>query len=109
MANTFKNYAATGVGTSASTILTGPSATQTTVIGITVANILTSGPITVDVYATIGGTDYYIVKNAVIPVGGSLVPVGGDQKLVLEATDALKVVSDTASSADVIASVLEIT
>jgi len=70
---------------------------------------LTSGPITVDVYATIGGTDYYIVKNAVIPVGGSLVPVGGDQKLVLEATDVLKVVSDTASSADVIASVLEIT
>ena len=56
MANTFKNYAATGVGTSASTILTGPGSTQTTVIGITVANILTSGPITVDVYATIGGT-----------------------------------------------------
>ena len=109
MANTFKNYAATAVGTSASTIITGPSSTQTTVIGITISNILTSGPITVDVYCTIGGTDYYVVKNATVPVGGALVPVGGDQKLVLEATDALKVVSDTASSADVIASVLEIT
>jgi len=68
MANTFKNYAATAVGTSATTIVTGPSATQTTVIGITVSNILTSGPITVDVYCTIGGTDYYVVKNATVPV-----------------------------------------
>ena len=74
MANTFKNYAATAVGTSATTIVTGPSATQTTVIGITVSNILTSGPITVDVYCTIGGTDYYVVKNATVPVGGALVP-----------------------------------
>ena len=108
MANTFKNYVATGVGTSASTILTGGGSTQTTVIGITVANT-TGSTITVDVYITVSATDYYVVKGATVPSGGSLVPVGGDQKLVLEAGDALKVVSDTASSADVIASVLEIT
>jgi hypothetical protein len=36
-----------------------------------------------------------------------LVPVGGDQKVVLETTDIIKVTSDTASSADVIVSVLE--
>jgi hypothetical protein len=34
--------------------------------------------------------------------------VGGDQKLVLEAADALKIVSNTASSLDVVCSVLEI-
>jgi len=51
----------------------------------------------------------YIVKGAVVPVGGALVPVGGDQKVVLETGDALKVVSSDATSADVIASVLEIT
>lgn len=106
MANTFKNYAAADVGTSASTILT--ATTQTTVIGMTVANLTTS-PITVSVYVTISATDYYVVKDAVVPAGGSLVPIGGDQKLVLETGDALKVISDTATSADVIASVLEIT
>jgi hypothetical protein len=36
------------------------------------------------------------------------VPIGGDQKVVLEAADILKVASDTASSADVLLSVLEI-
>ena len=44
-----------------------------------------------------------------IPSGGALVPIGGDQKLVLESGDALKVLSSASSSADVIASVLEIT
>ncbi len=106
MANTFKNYVAADVGTSASTIITASAAT--TVIGMTVANLTTS-PITVSVYVTISATDYYVVKDAVVPAGGSLVPIGGDQKLVLETGDALKVISDTATSADVIASVLEIT
>jgi hypothetical protein len=44
-----------------------------------------------------------------VPVGGSLVIVGGDQKVVLEAADALKVVTSAASSADVVISYLEIT
>jgi hypothetical protein len=37
------------------------------------------------------------------------VPIGGDQKLVLEAGDRLQVQMDGGSSADVIVSVLEIT
>jgi hypothetical protein len=36
------------------------------------------------------------------------VVVGGDQKVVLEAADVLKVLTSAASSADVVASVLEI-
>jgi hypothetical protein len=50
-----------------------------------------------------------MIKNATIAPGGALVPIGGDQKLVLEANDVLYVVSDTAVSADAITSVLEIT
>ena len=107
MANTFKNYTSKDVGTSAATIYTCPSATQTTIIGLTVGNT-TSSPITCDVYMTSSAVDYYLVKGAVVPVGGSLVPIGGDQKLCLEPTDALKVVSSAESSADVIASLLEI-
>jgi len=107
MANTFKNYTSKSVGTSAATIYTCPSATQTTIIGMSVGNT-TSSPITCDVYITSSGVDYYIVKNTVIGVGGAFIPVGGDQKLCLEAADVLKVVSSAASSADVIASLLEI-
>jgi hypothetical protein len=47
-----------------------------------------------------------MVKEATIAVGGALVPIGGDQKLVLEATDAIKV--SATANADVILSVLEI-
>lgn len=107
MANTFKNYLSKDVGTSAATVYTCPSATQTTVIGLSAANT-TNGVITCNAYITSGGVDYYLIKNATIPVGSSLVIVGGDQKVVMEAADVLKVVTNTAASADVVCSVLEI-
>lgn len=108
MANTFKNYLSKNIGTSAATIYTCPAATQTTLIGLSIANTSAS-PITTDVYITSGGTDYYLIKSGVVPVGGSLVIVGGDQKVVLEAADVLKALTSAASSADGIASLLEIT
>jgi hypothetical protein len=107
MPNTFKNFHSKNVGTSATTVYTGPSATQSTVIGMTVANV-SNANINVDVYLTVGGVDYFLVKGALVPVGGALVPIGGDQKVVVEATDAVKVVSTAATSADVNLSVLEI-
>lgn len=107
MPNTFKNSFSKSVGTSAATVYTCPSATQTTVIGLSIANT-TTGTISADAYITSGGTDYYLVKSATVPVGGSLVVVGGDQKTVLEAGDILKVVTSAASSADVVCSILEI-
>ena len=101
MANTFKSYQSTSVTTEA-TVLTGPASTQTTVIGLSIANTGASAA-AVDVKLNTA----YIVKAAPIPVGGSLVVVGGDQKVVVEATDTLKVTSDI--TVDVITSVLEIT
>lgn len=107
MPNTFKNFHSKNVGTSAATVYTCPASTQTTIIGMSVANT-TASPITADVYLTISAVDYYLIKSGVVPVGGALVVVGGDQKVVLEATDALKVVTSAATSADAVASVLEI-
>jgi hypothetical protein len=101
MANTFKSYQSTGV-TSETTVFTGPSSTQTTVIGLSVA-ATASSLATVSVKLNTA----YIVKNAPVPVGGSLVVVGGDQKLVVEATDTIKVTSD--ETVDVCISTLEIT
>jgi hypothetical protein len=108
MANTFTSYVNKDVGTSAATVVTVASATQTTVIGMTAANT-TSSSVTVDVYITRSAVNYYIIKGATVPAGGSLVIVGGDQKVVLIASDALKIVSSTATSVDAVTSVLEIT
>ena len=108
MANTFTSYVNKDVGTSAATVVTVAGGTQTTVIGMTCANTTAAG-VTVDVYVTRSAVDYYIVKDAAIPPGGTLVPVGGDQKVVLIASDVLKVISSAATSVDAVTSVLEIT
>tara|TARA_R110000803_G_scaffold122577_1_gene190580 strand:- start:273 stop:602 length:330 start_codon:yes stop_codon:yes gene_type:complete len=109
MANSFKLKTDTAIGTSAATIYTCPSSTQTTIIGLTVANIA-AAQILVDVQLTNNdGDNVYLVKDAPVPVGSSLVAVGGEQKVVLEAADTITVTSDTASSADVAMSILEIT
>jgi len=114
MANAFLSETDTGIGTSPATVFTCPSSTQTTIIGLSVANVETS-QITVDVQLdasgrTSGAEDsVYLVKAAPIPVGGALVVIGGDQKVVMEPGDAIKVTSDTAASADVVLSHLDIT
>jgi len=109
MANAFKLVTDTGVGTSAATVHTGAASTETTVIGLSVANIHTS-QIEVDVQLENNdGDNIYLIKAAPVPVGSSLVVVGGDQKVVMNASDVLKVTSNVASSADVALSILEIT
>jgi hypothetical protein len=96
------------VGTSAATVVTVGASTQTTIIGLSFANTTTS-PITASAYITRSGVDYYLIENATVPVGSTLVVVGGDQKTVLITSDALKVITSAAASADVITSVLNIT
>jgi len=100
MANTFKNYTSSGVGTSATTVYTVAASTTSVMIGCNIANV-TSSQIKVDVQAA--GT--YIVKDAPIPAGSALSVLDG--KIILETTNTVVVTSDTASSADVILSVLE--
>ena len=109
MANSFKLVTDTGVGTSAATIHTGASSTETTIIGMSVANIHTA-QITIDVQLENNdGDNIYLIKAAPVPVGSSIIVVGGDQKVVMNASDVLKVTSSVASSADVALSILEIT
>ena len=109
MANTFKNRTLRAVGTSPVDVgAVVAASTQTTLIGMTIANI-TSGVISVTVTLNDGTNTTNIVKDAPIPTGGSLIPVGGDQKIVMMTGDKIIITSNTASSADVIMSFLEIT
>ena len=114
MANSFKNRTLRGVGTTPTPLGAAVSAnTETTLIGMTIANT-TSGVINVTVTLTdnAGSPGPYttnLVKDAPVPTCGSLVVLGVDQKVCLITGDIIKVKSNTASSADVIMSFLEIT
>ena len=105
MANTFRNALARNVGTTAVTVYTAPSTKNSICIELDVCNTTNRG-VTVDAYITSSSNNYYIVKGAPVPVGGSLQIIAG-QKIVLTNLDALKVVSSTASSLDVVARILE--
>jgi hypothetical protein len=98
------SYVAKNVGTSASTLTTVASATTAAVASLIVSNTTTS-PITTSVYFTRSAVDYYLVYQATVPVGGSLECIQGN-RVVLIASDILKVVNGTASSGDCVASVL---
>jgi hypothetical protein len=107
MSNTFKSVGAKNVVTSGNTIYTVPAATQTVGVGLVISN--TGGtPIAANVAVTRSAVNYYIVNSATIPVGGSLVVAGVDQKLVLQASDSVLVTASANNSADVWLSVLEI-
>ncbi len=105
---TFTSYVNKNVGTTAATVVTASAGAQTNIIGMCCANT-TNTAVTVSVFITRSGVDYFIVRDATVPQGGSLVPVGGDQKTVLIASDALKVQASTSSCIDVITSALVVT
>ena len=123
MANTFKNITFRGGSTAADTLTNvgdfgGVSnavadGSQITLIGMTIANI-ESVVISVGVKLINASNQTWMIKDAPIPTGGSLVVLGGDQKVCMQfvtggAGDTLSVISNTANSMDVIISYLEIT
>jgi len=110
MANTFKSATAANIGTSPTTIYTCPALTVTTVIGLSVANVLTafsSLNVNIRLFKN-GGDTVYIVKGGEVSIGSSLIAVGGDQKVVLQPGDYIQVSASEPTAVDVIISVLEI-
>ena len=111
MANTFTRKLSRNVGTTADQIgsYTVAANTVAVVIGVTVTN-KSGSAITANVYlqdSTVANT--YIVANAPISSGASLVPIGGDQKIVMITGDKLYVQSSASSSVDAIMSIMETT
>ena len=98
MAQNFRRYTSNDVGTSAATLFTANS--FDTVVGISVANVTTSA-VNASVYINDGANDIYLIKDAPIPTGSALQVLDGGAKFVVQSGDALKVISDTASSLDV--------
>lgn len=110
MANAFLRKTSRDIGVTATQVgaYTVGSGVETTIIGLTVSNTTTSA-VEIEVYHRDGSdNDTYLVKGAPVPVGSSLVVVGGDQKVVLEPDDEIYVKSNADTSVDVVMSILEV-
>jgi hypothetical protein len=112
MANAFKLKNHSGASVNADTftsVYTVPSATTTIVLGLTLANLTASDiAITVTMTNTSASIVSNVTKLAVVPGKSSLEIMSGN-KYVMEATDILKVKSDTANSLDTTLGIMEIT
>ena len=116
MANTFKIKSNAAMPASAGTPLTlytCPGSTSTVVLGLLLCNIDTSQR-TVDVKIESDTSDtetnetVFLVKDAPVPAGGSLELLAGN-KVVMQATDVLKIDADVAAKIDATLSIMEIT
>ena len=109
MANNFRRKLSRSVGASAEIVgnYTVGAGNTAVIVGLTVTNI-TGSAIAANVFLNNQTNNTSLVVNGPISSGSSLVIVGGDQKVVLEAGDRIYVQSSAASSVDVIMSILEI-
>ena len=98
MAQDFRRYTSNNVGTVATTVFTANS--YDAIVGISLANVHTAA-ITVSCYINDSSNDIHLVKDVSIPAGSALQVLDGGAKFVVQSGDALKVISDTASSLDV--------
>ena len=104
MAQDFRNALFREIGTSDQALLAGGN--DDAVIGIRCCNILTS-TIAVDVKIAKSGADYFLAKGVVIPPNSAIELIQGGAKIVLDSTNTLEAVSDTASSLDVTVSYID--
>jgi len=109
MATAFKNKIISAVGTSPVKIYEGPVGVETTVIGLSLANI-SAGIITVSVFVQDDtSAQAFYIKNAQISPASSLRVVVSGEKLIIPAEYDLFVESNTSAAVDVVMSYVEIT
>lgn len=99
----YTNYVRKNVGTTAASLVICPAAQQLVVNQLSCANI-TNQAVTCSVTLTRGANTIFIVDDATVYPGGSLLCAGHDQKIVLMAGDNLQVQSSVANSIDAMVS-----
>ena len=99
MANSFKTYTKKSI-TASTAVMTSPIGATSTVIGLTISNV--SG-VNTDVTVRLEST--HIVKNATVIAGSAIVPIGGEQKIVV--ADGQSIYVQATNAVDVVCSVLE--
>ena len=78
------------------------------IVGLRLANILTTA-ITMDVYIDLagGGTNYYICKNLSLPPASSVELIQGGAKMVIQSTDVVYGLCGTANGCHVWSSLVD--
>ena len=109
MPNTLKNVQARAVGPAATTLYTTPGSTKTIVIGMTAANILSNSNVNLDITLkdSAAAPSTHVIKNGTIAPGGTLVPMGGEQKVIMEPGNLMQALSSDSDSIDIIMSIVE--
>jgi len=80
--------------------------TNDAIIGVRCTN--TSGvSVDITVYVKNTSTNYYIIKDAPIPTGGSLELIDGGSKVVLQTGDSVEAYASAATSVDIVLSVVD--
>ena len=88
------------------TELRAATTTNDAIIGVRCTN--TSGvSVDVTVYVKKSSVNYYIIKAAPIPTGGSLELIDGGSKVVLQTGDSVEAYASAATSVDIILSVVD--
>ena len=88
------------------TTLRAAADTNDAIIGVRCTN--TSGvSVDVSVYVEYSSNNYFIIKTAPIPTGGSLELIDGGSKVVLQSGDAVEAYASAATSVDIILSVVD--
>jgi hypothetical protein len=105
MPSVLKSQIFQGVAQTKTVIVTAGSASTLTVIGALISNT-SANPQHGSMWLRRASVDCSIITGGNIPVGNTLVPIGGEGKVVLMANDALVSLVD-AGTADVTISYLE--
>ena len=104
MAQDFRNNLQRNVGTSPVELVVGGN--YDAVIGIRICNTSAS-TVLASCQIVNGGNDHFIAKNVSVPPNSAIELIQGGAKIVLDSTNTLEAVSDTASSLDVTVSYID--
>jgi hypothetical protein len=109
MTTVFKNVLAPSLGTSQTTLLTTNASAVTTVIGLSITNVTSSIiQVSIQLNDTVASTTAYFANNITVPPNTSVRLINGGERLVLGPSTHVYFTSNTATSADIVMSWVEI-
>ena len=92
MAQDFRRLTKRNIGSGGITVHTFTTGYHA-IVGIRCANTNASASTNLSVYINDGSYDYYLIKDAPIAAGSSLELIDGGAKIIVQASDILKIVS----------------
>lgn len=107
MATNLKNALYSGLGTTPTTVATTINNGKTTVIGLSLTNLLEI-PVLASIQLDDGTTAAYFLKHVVIPPNQSLRVINGGEKLVLGVSTDVIIEASEDASLDLVMSYVEI-